>query len=369
MARLRFNNLANSLGGALSSGATAVTFATPLTYNNGQAVPTLTGSDYIPLSVDLSTSSFEVLWLTAYSTGATTGTIARGQDGTTGIAHNSGATLADAPNTADYTVPFLTGNFAGDVNGTTIASQVVSTTLSAPLPINQGGTGSNTGAVSGDLSGTLPGPTVAKIQGVAQTTGTANILSGLAGAVTRSASSTMVAGEQTIYTGSTAAQTLTLPTTPQVSTLAVITNLATVSVTVAASGNTINKMGTVGSLTLQPNDTYTLVFIGTVWYVVETNTFSTLSNTAGHATASVPVFVSGTALQINANQDVMLYITTTAAVNPLAITIGPTTGAENTIRASANQVTNTTISFRVPGSWRVVITGTIANMSFTAITC
>jgi hypothetical protein len=125
--------------------------------------------------------------------------------------------------------------------------------------------------VAGDLSGTLPNPTVAKVQGVAQTSANATISSQNNGATTRTATATVVAGEQTVFTGSTASQTLTLPVTPQVSTVNTITNLASVSVTYAAgAGNTINNLGTVGSITVAANTGYVLVFIGTVWYVLAT---------------------------------------------------------------------------------------------------
>lgn len=100
MARLRYNGLktgaagspvALSLGASLTDSATSVTFNAALTHANGTAVPTLAGSDYIPLAIlDTSGNLTEIVWLTAYTAAATTGTISRGQEGTSGVAHSSG---------------------------------------------------------------------------------------------------------------------------------------------------------------------------------------------------------------------------------------------------------------------------------------
>lgn len=91
MARLRYNGLSAALGASLTNSATSVTFAAALTHSNGTNVPTISGSDYIPLTVlDSSGHESEIVYLTAYTAGATTGTISRGQEGTSGVAHSTG---------------------------------------------------------------------------------------------------------------------------------------------------------------------------------------------------------------------------------------------------------------------------------------
>lgn len=91
MARLRYNALRATLGASLTNSATSVTFGAALTHSNGTAVPTITGSDYIPLAIlDSSGHLSEVVYLTAYTSGSTTGTIVRGKEGTSGLAHSSG---------------------------------------------------------------------------------------------------------------------------------------------------------------------------------------------------------------------------------------------------------------------------------------
>lgn len=111
MARLRYNGLATgaadstvslTLGGSLTNSATSVTFSAALTHSNGTAVPTITGTDYIPLAIlDANGHLSEVVWLTAYTAAATSGTIARGKEGTSGVAHSSGDKVVQAAFTRD----------------------------------------------------------------------------------------------------------------------------------------------------------------------------------------------------------------------------------------------------------------------------
>lgn len=103
MARLRYNGLSTTLGGTgLTTTATAVTFGAALTHSNGTAVSTLAAGDYIPLVIlDSSGHESEIVWLTAYTAGATSGTITRGQEGTTGVAHSSGDKVICSPTAFD----------------------------------------------------------------------------------------------------------------------------------------------------------------------------------------------------------------------------------------------------------------------------
>lgn len=91
------------------------------------------------------------------------------------------------------------------------------------------------------------------------------------------------------------------------------------------------------------------------------------TNTSGTAAATAPAFVSGTAQQLSANQDVMLYIAvqTSAA---LAVAIGPTAGVATTLMPSKAYALGLA-SVRIPAGWYVMITGTIADLAITAVTC
>lgn len=102
MARLRYNGLVTALGASLTSADTAVTFSAALTHSGGTAVPTITGSGFIPLTIlDAAGNVSEIVNLTAYTSGGTTGTIARAQEGTTATAHSSGDKVIHGPTVAD----------------------------------------------------------------------------------------------------------------------------------------------------------------------------------------------------------------------------------------------------------------------------
>lgn len=107
MARLRYNGLVAELGGSgLTNSATSITFAAALTYGGGTSVPTITGSDFIPLSIlDSDGVVKEIVYLTAYTTAATTGTIARGKETTSGVSHSAGVGIIHAPTVLDVGTP------------------------------------------------------------------------------------------------------------------------------------------------------------------------------------------------------------------------------------------------------------------------
>lgn len=102
MARLRYNGLTATLGADLLTAGTTITFASALTSAAG-AVPTLGAGEYIPLAIlDATSKPVEIVHLTAYTSGATTGTVTRGQGGTTAGDRASGLTAVNAPTTRDF---------------------------------------------------------------------------------------------------------------------------------------------------------------------------------------------------------------------------------------------------------------------------
>lgn len=104
MERLRYDGLTAELGASLTNVATAVTFDAPLTSDGGIAVPTLGTLEYIPLSIidSITGKVSEIVYLTAYTSGGTTGTITRGEEGTAGAAHSNGDRVVHAPNVLDF---------------------------------------------------------------------------------------------------------------------------------------------------------------------------------------------------------------------------------------------------------------------------
>ena len=103
MARLRYNGLTAQLGAALTNSGTTITFTAGLTHSGGTNVPTISGSDYIPLTIMSSGNVSEIVYLTAYTAAATTGTITRGQETTSGVAHSNGDAVVHAPTVKDWT--------------------------------------------------------------------------------------------------------------------------------------------------------------------------------------------------------------------------------------------------------------------------
>jgi hypothetical protein len=94
---------------------------------------------------------------------------------------------------------------------------------------------------------------------------------------------------------------------------------------------------------------------------------TTASNTSSYAVATAPVFVSGTALQVDPFIEVMLYVEVTTAAS-LAISLGPTSSPATTIVSSVAAALGL-LSIRVPAGWYVKITGTIADLNITAVSC
>lgn len=114
MTRLRYNGLTTTLAAALAAGDTSVTFADVLTHSGGVGVPTIGSGDYIPLSLLNATGRLaEIVYLTGYAAGASTGTITRAQELTSAVAHVTGARVTHGPNVTD-----LVGLESGRVSGT-----------------------------------------------------------------------------------------------------------------------------------------------------------------------------------------------------------------------------------------------------------
>lgn len=97
------------------------------------------------------------------------------------------------------------------------------------------------------------------------------------------------------------------------------------------------------------------------------------TDTSGTATASTPTFTSGTALQLSTTQDVMLYIFCKTAVTSTttALGLGASSAASTAIVPSASMSipVGAMWQVRVPKGWYVKFTGTVADFTFTQVTC
>lgn len=207
-----------------------------------------------------------------------------------GIASTDAATVGQIPSsssplavasggTGQNTLQAAMDSLAGAVtageflrgNGTDV---VMASIVSGDIPNNAanttGSAGSFTSALVGDVTGIQGATVVGKIQGIAITANEATLVSNLTNGTTRSATATLTAGEETIFTGSTASQTLTLPVTPTTSTVNTVTNTASVPVTLApGAGATLSNFGTSGSIVIPSGYVFQSVYISssTTWYV------------------------------------------------------------------------------------------------------
>lgn len=146
MARLRYSDLATgaagsvvdaALSGSHTNSVTTLTLNAALTYANGTAVPTITGSGYFMLSIlDANGHVAEIVKVTAYTTAATSATVTRGQEGTAGVSHASGAKLRNAPTPLDFPRRAVrTSRTAGNITTSTIAAWAnVDTGLDITIP-------------------------------------------------------------------------------------------------------------------------------------------------------------------------------------------------------------------------------------------
>lgn len=96
--RRRHNRLSGTLGASLGSavGDTTITFAAAL-QEAGSNIATLASDEHLVIIID-----DEILYLTDYTAGATTGTVARGQEGTSRVAHSNGAAWFCGPTERDF---------------------------------------------------------------------------------------------------------------------------------------------------------------------------------------------------------------------------------------------------------------------------
>ncbi len=98
ISRRRHNLLTNALGATLTTGSTSITFASAL-QEGGSNISTIGTDEYLPLTIEN-----EIVYLTAYTAGATGGTIQRGKENTVdpGVSHPNGTVIRNAPTTHDF---------------------------------------------------------------------------------------------------------------------------------------------------------------------------------------------------------------------------------------------------------------------------
>ncbi len=185
MAVLLYDNMScaggkTALAANLPIGATTIHFPGPL-QEYGVNIPTIGGGNHIPLTVSpvgdvQSISQAERVYLTAYTSGALSGTVSRGQDGSTQQNHQTGEPFVCALIAADIPGPTGPTGAAGPTGatgvGTTGSTGPTGSAGSAGPTGPTGATGATGAGVTGAAGATGPtGPTGATGVTGAGTTG------------------------------------------------------------------------------------------------------------------------------------------------------------------------------------------------------
>jgi hypothetical protein len=118
VARLRKNNIsgtASSNGITLADGST-----TTVSWASAPGFPTIVAPDYYVVIAEPDTANEEIMYLTAFTSGATTGTVTRAQEGTSGRAHAAtawthGPTAQDFGTTVTVSLTAPGAPLTGDV--------------------------------------------------------------------------------------------------------------------------------------------------------------------------------------------------------------------------------------------------------------
>jgi hypothetical protein len=103
--RLRYDGVETYLATQLDAGVTTIEFTTPLTTDGNFPIDTLTGDEYLSLSIlDANYRLQEIVHLVAYDSNAVTGTIERAQEGTTDLTHPVDNKVVHATTVLDFTL-------------------------------------------------------------------------------------------------------------------------------------------------------------------------------------------------------------------------------------------------------------------------
>lgn len=108
MGRIRTNFQKGTLGASLTNSGTTITFA------SAPGFATLAAGDYIPLVLGYDEADPEIVYLTAYTSAATSGTIARGKESTSGTARDNGDKWLHGVLAGDLPAAFFSRQFAAD---------------------------------------------------------------------------------------------------------------------------------------------------------------------------------------------------------------------------------------------------------------
>jgi hypothetical protein len=131
MARLRINNVGDA-GGTTNPITISSSSSTTCSWSTAPAnLPTVASPDYVVLVVEANTSNEEIIYLTAFTSGGTSGTISRGEEGSAAIAHSS-TTWISGPTALDFEdIGVYVDDLGGDPTGTNDSTSAFNNALSS----------------------------------------------------------------------------------------------------------------------------------------------------------------------------------------------------------------------------------------------
>lgn len=104
--RMRFDGLEVRLASPINESQQQIFWDAPLTHSGGVSIPDVpasAGDEYIPLAIlDINNRLLEIVHLTAYVMGETSGTVRRGEEGTAPRPHIQGAAVIHAATIQDF---------------------------------------------------------------------------------------------------------------------------------------------------------------------------------------------------------------------------------------------------------------------------
>jgi hypothetical protein len=107
MARLHYSMLQATLDADIDDNDTTITFTAPLREWGEDNIATIAAPNILTLRV-----GYELIHVTAYTSGASTATVLRGQEGSTATAHAEGDILRHTPTADDFDIIDLAGHLS-----------------------------------------------------------------------------------------------------------------------------------------------------------------------------------------------------------------------------------------------------------------
>lgn len=104
--RMRFDGLEVHLASPINEAQQQIFMDVPLTHSGGVSIPDVpadAGDEYVPLAIlDANNRLLEIIHLTDYAEGSTTGLVRRGEEGTAPRPHAQGASVVHAATIQDF---------------------------------------------------------------------------------------------------------------------------------------------------------------------------------------------------------------------------------------------------------------------------